>query len=310
MDAGINVRGLRKAFGEVVAVDDLNLTVRRGEIVGLVGPDGAGKTTTMRMLCGIMRPDAGEVLVAGRDVARDPESVKPHLGYLSQRFSLYGDLTVAENIAFFADLFEVPRAELRERRAELLRITRMEPFTDRLAEALSGGMRQKLALMCTLVHRPEVLLLDEPTTGVDPLSRRDFWRLLHGLPAEGVTLLISTPYMDEAARCDRVGFMLRGRLAACDTPAALRKQVAGELFSMVCRPQDEARRLLERHPAVQRVTVFGDRLHVQAAEGTRREELMETVRHGGVEVTSAEPTEPGLEDAFVALAGAEIEHGS
>jgi len=294
----IEVRGLRKTFADVVALDGVDLEVRSGEVLGLVGPDGAGKTTLIRVLAGLVPPDDGEALVAGRDVVCAPESVKPHTGYLAQAFALYGDLTVAENVAFCARVYGVPPAAYEERLEHLLRITRLAPFTDRLAEHLSGGMRQKLGLMCALIHRPDVLLLDEPTTGVDPASRRDFWRLLYGLPAEGVAILVSTPYMDEAERCDRVALMAAGRVLRRGTPDELKAQLTGSLFSVEAMPQTEASRLLRNVPEVQSVTVFGDRLHVAARQATRRNVLVEAIRHGGVEVATVEQIEPGLEDVF------------
>jgi ABC-2 type transport system ATP-binding protein len=296
----IEVEGLRKAFGGVTALDGVTLSVRKGEVFGLVGPDGAGQTTFMRILCGLAPPDEGRAHVAGHDVVAEPESVKPHVGYLSQRFGLWGDLTVQENAAFCAEVFGVPRRAYQERLPHLLRMTRLEPFVRRRAEHLSGGMKQKLALVCTLIHRPEVLLLDEPTTGVDPASRRDFWRLLHGLPAEGVTIVVSTPYMDEAERCDRVGLLHRGRLLACATVDELKGQVEGVLFSVEATPQPQARRELESANEVLGVTVFGDRLHVRAREGTSLNALVAKLRECGIEVASAETIEPGLDDAFTA----------
>ena len=294
----IQVRGLRKSFDEVVAVDGVDLNVRKGEVFGLIGPDGAGKTTLIRLLCGLLSPDEGDVLVAGRDAVSSPESVKPHIGYLSQVFGLWGDLTVQENVAFCADVFGVPQDAYQERLPHLLRITRLAPFVDRRAEHLSGGMKQKLALVCTLIHRPEVLLLDEPTTGVDPASRRDFWRLLYGLPAEGVTILVSTPYMDEAERCDRVGLLHSGRLLACATVDEMKADVGGALFNVGAAPQLEARRLLEALDEVVAVTAFGDRLHVTAREGAALETLVAALGDAGIDVAFAEPIEPGLEDAF------------
>jgi len=302
----IRVRALRKRFGEVTALAGVDLEVRSGEIFGLLGPDGAGKTTFIRILCGLLRPDEGEVVVAGHDVASSPEAVKPYTGYLAQRFALYGDLTVLENARFCARLFGVPRQAYEERLAELLRITRLAPFGNRLAEHLSGGMRQKLALMCTLIHRPRVLLLDEPTTGVDPASRRDFWRLLSGLPAEGVTVLVSTPYMDEAERCNRVALLHRGRLLASGAPAELKAQVKGILFDVVASPQQQARQVLARLGEVHAVTLLGDRLHVAASAGTNRKALLSALRDAGIEVESAEPVEAGLEDAFAAAIAEEV----
>lgn len=311
MDAepAILAEGVRKAFGEVTAVDGLSLAVPRGEIFGLVGPDGAGKTTTMRLLAALLRPDEGTLRVAGRDIVRDPESVRPHLGYLSQRFSMYGELTVAENISFFAEMFGVPRSLQREREAELLQMTRMAPFRDRRAQDLSGGMKQKLALMCTLIHRPEVILLDEPTTGVDPVSRREFWKLLAGLPAEGVTILVSTPYLDEAERCHRLGFMAGGRLLALDTPEALKRYAPAIIFSIRVEPQRAARDFLRGRPEVEGAEVFGDRLHVSLRGGGTPEALSALLTGEGFETSPPVRVEPTLDDAFVALSrGGEVAH--
>jgi ABC-2 type transport system ATP-binding protein len=297
----ILVEELRKAFGEVNAVDGLSLSIPQGEIFGLVGPDGAGKTTTMRILAGLLPPDGGTARVAGCHVTRDPEGVHRHLGYLSQRFSMYGDLTVAENIAFFADMFGVPRAQQREREAQLLQMTRMAPFTGRLANNLSGGMKQKLALMCTLIHRPEVILLDEPTTGVDPVSRREFWRLLAGLPAEGVTIVVSTPYLDEAERCHRLGFIANGRLMAIGTPEELKRYAPTELYSLRASPQRPARDFLRARPEVEGVEVFGDKLHLSLREGATPAAVPPLLAGAGFEASTPERIEATLDDAFVAL---------
>jgi ABC-2 type transport system ATP-binding protein len=223
MEPIIETRGLTRRFGNLTAVDHLDLTVAAGEIFGLVGPDGAGKTTTLRLLCGLMNPSEGSALVAGHDVAREPQAVKDQIGYMAQRFGLYGDLTVQENMDFYADLFGIVGAQRTQLGAQLLRMTRMEPFRGRQASRLSGGMKQKLALMCTLLHRPRILFLDEPTNGVDPVSRRDFWAILYQLLKEGITILLTTAYLDEAERCNRVGLMHRGRLIRCDTPEILRQ---------------------------------------------------------------------------------------
>jgi ABC-2 type transport system ATP-binding protein len=228
----IEARGLRRRFGAVTAVDGLDLDVAPGEVFGLVGPDGAGKTTTLRLICGLLEPDEGRVSVAGYDPARDPDAVKDRLGYMAQRFGLYVDLTVEENLRFYAELFGVEPAERDRRMAELLGITRLEPFRGRRAGQLSGGMKQKLALACTLLHRPQVLLLDEPTNGVDPVSRRDFWVILERMVGQGMTLLVTTSYLDEAERCHRVGLMHRGRLLACDRPAAVRRMVQPEAATL------------------------------------------------------------------------------
>lgn len=220
---------LTRAFGRRVAVDALTLQIPRGEVFGLIGPDGAGKTTTMRMLTAIMAPSSGSARVLGLDVTRDGEAIKERIGYVSQRFSLYGDLTVGENLEFFADLFQVPPDERPERTERLLAASRMTPFIRRQARDLSGGMKQKLALACALIHTPEVLFLDEPTTGVDPVSRRDFWRILYGLVGEGMTLVVSTPFMDEAVRCHRIALMHLGRILMCDTPDAIQARHADEV---------------------------------------------------------------------------------
>jgi len=303
--AAVAVTGLRKAFGDVVAVDGLDLTVESGEIVGLVGPDGAGKTTTMRMLCGILTPDAGEVTVVGEDAVRRPESAKPHIGYLPQRFALHRDLTIAENIQYIAELYTVPRGLWTQRRDELLQITYLSPFADRLAGRLSGGMRQKLALVCALLHRPDVLLLDEPTTGVDPVSRRDFWQILYDLPRQGVTIVISTPYMDEASRCSRIAFMDRGRLLAQDTPDALRAAVRETIVEVRCTPQRTAREVLKSVSEVKGVEVFGDRLHVSAVPGSDASRLRSVLENSGVHCADLREVAPSLEDVFVALAGSD-----
>ncbi len=223
MEAIIETHGLTRRFGDLTAVDHLDLSVAQGEIFGLVGPDGAGKTTTLRMLCGLMAPSAGSARVAGHDVAREPQAVKDQIGYMAQRFGLYGDLTVEENMNFYADLFGIMGAERRRLAEDLLKMTRLEPFRARQAGRLSGGMKQKLALMCTLLHRPRILFLDEPTNGVDPVSRRDFWTILYQLLKDGITIFMTTAYLDEAERCNRVGLMHKGKLIRCETPEAMKE---------------------------------------------------------------------------------------
>jgi ABC-2 type transport system ATP-binding protein len=227
MQAGtpiIETRDLTRRFGELTAVDHLNLSVAKGEIFGLVGPDGAGKTTTLRMLCGLMDPSEGSARVAGHDAARESQAVKDQIGYMAQRFGLYQDLTVEENMVFYADLFDITGQTRDELTSQLLRMTRMEPFRTRQAGRLSGGMKQKLALMCTLLHRPQILLLDEPTNGVDPVSRRDFWAILYQLLKDGITIFMTTAYLDEAERCNRVGLMHKGKLIRCSTPEAMKAE--------------------------------------------------------------------------------------
>ena len=229
----IETRGLTKRFGELTAVDHLNLTIGKGEIFGLVGPDGAGKTTTLRMLCGLMDPSEGSARVAGHDVAKESRAVKDQIGYMAQRFGLYQDLTVEENMIFYADLFDITGETRLQLTAQLLRMTRMEPFRARLAGQLSGGMKQKLALMCTLLHRPRILFLDEPTNGVDPVSRRDFWAILYQLLKDGITIFMTTAYLDEAERCNRVGLMRKGKLIRCDTPEHLKTEAGADSLEKV-----------------------------------------------------------------------------
>lgn len=224
METIIETRGLTRRFGNITAVDHLDLTVERGEIFGLVGPDGAGKTTTLRMLCGLMDPSEGSASVAGHDASRESRQVKDRIGYMAQRFGLYQDLTVAENMIFYADLFGIQGKERDDLTQRLLRMTRMEPFSERQAGRLSGGMKQKLALMCTLLHKPEVLFLDEPTNGVDPVSRRDFWAILYELLKDGITIFLTTSYLDEAERCNRVGMMHLGKLIRCAPPRELKQE--------------------------------------------------------------------------------------
>lgn len=297
--------GLRKEFGEVVALDSLDLAVERGEVFGLLGPDGAGKTTTMRVLVGIMEPTAGEARVAGFDVRTRPEEVKRRIGYMSQRFSLYGDLTVAENLAFFADIYQVPKRERARREQQLLEFSRLTPFKRRLAQDLSGGMKQKLALACTLMHTPEILFLDEPTTGVDPVSRRDFWKILYSLIGQGMTLIVTTPYMDEAERCNRVALIDKGRIIECDTPDDLKGRMRGELLEVICAPQRGAKEALSALPVVHSVQVFGERLHVWVENAERDQPLLETrLEHSNVKIDLIRRAAATLEDVFVSVLAA------
>ncbi len=298
----VMAQGLRKTFDEVVAVDRVDMEVYLGEVFGIVGPDGAGKTTTFRMLVGAIAPTEGDAVVAGFSVRTHPEEVKRRIGYMSQRFSLYGDLTVQENLEFFADIYGVPSSERLPRQRELLEFSRLTPFTRRLAQHLSGGMKQKLALACSLIHTPQILLLDEPTTGVDPVSRRDFWRILYTLVGQGMTLVVSTPYMDEAERCNRIAFMNRGRIIECDHPDNLRRRVTGNLWEVTCHPVREAREMLMRSPLVKNVQVFGARLHVWMETAVPdASAVVPYLESAGVKVESARRIVPGLEDVFVSL---------
>ena len=299
----IATTGLRRTFGDVVAIDSLDLTVAEGEIFGLVGPDGAGKTTTMRMLTGILPPTAGTATVAGCDVVRDRERLKDHIGYMSQRFGLYPDLTVAENIAFYADIYSVPVRGRAEKIDRLLGFSNLTPFQQRLAGNLSGGMKQKLGLACALIHTPRVLFLDEPTNGVDPVSRRDFWRILYQLVREGVTLFVSTAYLDEAERCNRLALLHEGRLLGLGTPDEVKALMPGTLLEVrTSAPRQTAALLREQLAGLATVGLFGDRVHVStrdpAAAGARTRTL---VAGAGLELLSLQTIAPSLEDVFVAV---------
>src|SRR5271169_4214122 len=263
----IRAVNLTRKFGGMTAVDGFNVEVAPGEIFGLVGPDGAGKTTTLRLMCGLLDANEGEAWVAEHNVAREPDAVKDRIGYMAQRFGLYADLTGAENMAFYGDLFGVVGAERDALTARLLRMTRMEPFGARQAGKLSGGMKQKLALMCTLLHHPEVLFLDEPTNGVDPVSRRDFWAILYQLVKDGMTVFVTTAYLDEAERANRVGLIDRGRLIRCDAPAALRTSLPETCWEVRVRDRRAAREILARTPGVVSAEPAGETLHVFVAPG-------------------------------------------
>jgi ABC-2 type transport system ATP-binding protein len=308
-DVLVTVEALTHCYGEIVAVDALSFDVRRGEMFGLIGPDGAGKTTTLRVVLGLLRPASGTVRTCGLDPLRQAAALSRRSGYLSQRFSLYGDLTVDENVAFFAGIHGV--ADYRERRTELLDMLRMTPFRDRLADRLSGGMKQKLALACTLMHTPELLVMDEPTTGVDPVSRRDFWRILARLQREGLTLLVTTPYLDEAERCQRVALMDGGRLLDVKAPDALRAEAQGALVELIARPKRAAAEWLAAQPEVSDVQVFGERLHATLARvpleaaAAPVERLAGGLRGAGIEVLSVRAMPPSLEDIFIARVRAE-----
>ncbi len=301
-DLAISTQGLTKRFGEILAVDHIDLAVTKGRIFGLVGPDGAGKTTTIRMLCGIVAPTAGAAVVAGQDVVRYPERVKDRIGYMSQRFSLYGDLTVRENIMLFADLFGVPAQEREPRLKELLAFSRLEPFQNRRAEFLSGGMKQKLALCCTLIHEPEVLFLDEPTTGVDPVSRREFWKILYDLLSRGVTIFVSTPYMDEAERCNAVAFMSQGRLLATGTPDELKAAIGKQVLAVRGTPRKVTRQVALSTPGIEDVQIMGDMLHLIVHDGNAvAAELERALKQENVEIHTLKQVKPSMEDVFLQL---------
>src|SRR5579862_330442 len=296
MSIVIHAENLTRRFGELTAVDHLNLDVAEGEIFGLVGPDGAGKTTTMRLLCGLMDPTEGKAVVAGHDVTRELDQMKDQIGYMAQRFGLYTDLTVAENMAFYADLFAIIGREREELSARLLRMTRMDPFQNRPAGKLSGGMKQKLALMCTLLHKPKVLFLDEPTNGVDPVSRRDFWAILYQLVRDGLTVFVTTAYLDEAERANRVGFMHHGKLIQVDTPAGLKRGLDESVYLVQSTDRRKTIEVLEKQPGVLTVQPAGADLHLFLDEKVTSPEKL-------AEITpfSYRPILPSLEDVFIAL---------
>jgi ABC-2 type transport system ATP-binding protein len=301
MDA-IKTDNLTKRFGTLTAVDGLNLSVARGELFGLVGSDGAGTTTAMRMLVGIMDPSAGEAWVMGRQTLREAEALKDDIGYMSQRFGLYPDLTVLENIHFYADIYGLSSHGRVEKIDRLLAFSNLTPFKKRQAGNLSGGMKQKLGLACALIHTPKVLFLDEPTNGVDPVSRRDFWRILYQLLQEGVTIFVTTAYLDEADRCNRVGLIHKGKLLACDTPDRLRRLMKGAILEIRSGNSRQAARLLrERLPGAS-VGLFGDRVHLVIDTPERGEaQVAALLREGGIELLGIRQIEPNLEDVFVSV---------
>ncbi len=298
----IQAENLTKHFRNVQAVRGVNLDIAPGEIYGLIGPDGAGKTTTIRMLAGVMKPTAGVARVSGLDTYRQAEQLRPQVGYMAQRFSLYGDLSVRENLEFYADIFGVRSAEREQQIQRLLRFARLEEFQDRAADALSGGMKKKLGLACALIHRPRVLFLDEPTNGVDPISRREFWDILSDLHLAGVTILVSTAYLDEAERCSRVGLMYRGEIIRQGTPAELRQLVHGDLIAIVADDLTTSERVVATLEGVAEMQAYGDRLHVFVDDAARRLPAIErALRAAGVRITQIRPTVPRLQEAFISL---------
>ena len=293
---------LKKTFGPITAVDSLTLTVAKGELFGLVGSDGAGKTTTMRMLAGIMEPTSGDAWVMGRHAAREAESIRGEIGYMSQRFGLYPDLTVLENIHFYADIYGLPQKGLEAKVDRLLAFSNLTPFKKRRAGNLSGGMKQKLGLACALVHTPQVLFLDEPTNGVDPVSRRDFWRILYQLLKEGVTIFVTTAYLDEADRCNRVGLIHKGKLLACDAPQELKKLMPGAILEIRAGDARRSLRLLRERLAGISVGLFGDRLHLVTDDPDGVLALVPDIMHqDGIDLFGIRRIEPSLEDVFVSV---------
>ncbi len=300
----IRAEGLTKRFGTFLAVDGVSFEVKQGEVIGYLGPNGSGKTTTIRMLCGLLHPTAGSVNVLGVDVIHSPEQVKPLIGYMSQKFALYDDLTVRENLEFYSGVYDIPVEEEKPRLAEILHMAGLEERTESLTADLSGGWRQRLALGCALVHHPPLLFLDEPTSGVDPVARREFWDLIYQLAAGGTTIFVTTHYMDEAEHCERVGFMSTGRLLAFDTPRALKANyLRGAAYSLDANPLLDAIEALNTLPGIAQTRLHGDRAQAIVGPGEwSPETLAATLAERGIRVASVEQVEPTLEDVFTLLA--------
>jgi ABC-2 type transport system ATP-binding protein len=304
-------RGLTKQFGAFVAVDRLDLNINKGEVVGFIGPNGAGKSTTIRMLCGLLRPSAGQAWVAGFDVGRQPEAVRAHIGYMSQKFSLYGDLTCRENLRFFGGIYRVPRDRIEERTRFAIAMAGLEGREDMLVRTLAGGWKQRLALGCAILHRPPVLFLDEPTSGVEPEARRHFWDLIHKLAADGVTILVSTHYMDEAEYCNHIALIDAGRLVAMGSPSDLRRRdLGGQLFELACAPLGAALAALRQVPAVVEAAIFGDKLHVLVSEDAVAATLQPLLKQKGMAAEAPRSITPSLEDVFVRLVSRRGKGGS
>jgi ABC-2 type transport system ATP-binding protein len=298
-DTAIKTYDLKKVFGDTVAVDDLNLEIVRGELFGLVGPDGAGKTTTMRLLAAVMEPTSGNAWVAGLSIINEGERLKEKIGYMSQRFGLYEDLTVMENILFYADLHEVTKKERPPKIERLLGFSNLTPFKDRLAGRLSGGMKQKLGLACALIHTPEILFLDEPTNGVDPVSRRDFWRILYDLLKAGTTIIVSTSYLDEAERCTRIGLMHKGRIIMKDSPSEIKKSLGMPMIEMWPDNARDAIALIKEINGVTSVSMYGNKLHVAVAGRELVETIIAKLRQSGIEIKGQREILPSIEDIFI-----------
>ncbi|MDE0395094.1 MAG: ABC transporter ATP-binding protein [Gammaproteobacteria bacterium] len=299
--SAVALEGVRRTFGMTVALQSLSVQVGHGELFGIVGPDGAGKTTTLRILAGVLKPTAGRAWIEGVDIGRDPEAAKPHTAYMAQRFGLYGDLTVRENLEFYADLYRVSRKDRLERFQRLYEFSRLGEFEQRLAGHLSGGMKQKLALSCCLVHHPKVLLLDEPTFGVDPISRRELWLILHRMVAEGVTTLVSTSYLDEAERCDRVVLLNEGRALALDKPVRLQDSLGGRLYALRSPTPRKARDLLRALFGNRSASLSGDAVRALLPHDLDPADMASPLTDAGIEVSGVHEISPSLEDVFVHL---------
>ena len=301
-DKAIEIQNLGREFGQFWAVRGVDLSVNKGEIFGLVGPDGAGKTTVMRMAAGVLLPTEGNIIVNGYSVISHPETVKKNIGYMSQKFGLYGDLTVLENLRFYGDLYEIPRKNRDTAEDKLLGFSNLTPFKNRKAKDLSGGMKQKLGLACSLIHQPAVLLLDEPTNGVDPVSRRDFWKILHEMVKEGVTVFVSTSYLDEAERCERVGMMQEGRLTMCDKPRDLKKTISGSILEIMSDDPGKALQALKKRYGKMSSDIVSGIIRFRMPENFSPEKIEDEMKGMGVAPLSINEARPTLEDVFVSQA--------
>ena len=298
----IKITDLTRKFKETIALDSINLTIQEGELFGLVGPDGAGKTTLLRTLAGLLGISSGEVRAAGCELHKNTETIKSKIGYMAQEFSLYGKLSVLENLQFFGEMYDVPPALQKERIPGLLAFAQLTDFTNRRAAKLSGGMKKKLALACTLLHQPPILLLDEPTTGVDPVSRREFWNILNDLHLDGTTIIVSTPYMDEADRCSRVGLIYQGRIAICDSPENIRQKIEGEFIKIVTNDWQKAREVIHPIKGVLEVQSYGEALHILVDSSTKRlGQIQKTLRKNNLEIIEIRVIKPRMEEAFISL---------
>ncbi|MGD8752815.1 MAG: ABC transporter ATP-binding protein [Anaerolineales bacterium] len=298
----IETLGLTRDFDGTRAVDSLDLSIQPGELFGLVGPDGAGKTTTLRLLAGLLEITEGSATIGGIDLKRQPEVIKPMIGYMAQQFSLYAELSVVENLVFFSEIYNVESKSLQERMPRLLSFADLTDFKDRRAAHLSGGMQKKLTLASTLIHQPEILLLDEPTTGVDPVSRREFWNILNELHLDGTTIIVSTPYMDEADRCSRVGLMYSGRLIICDTPREIREQIQGELLELQTNDWQKAHELITRLPGILEIQTYGNALHLLVDSARKRApQIKKALKKEGITYRGIRPVPARMEEAFISL---------